>query len=42
VEVSTLSEEERVKEIGRMLAGEKITDVTLAHAREMIEQAKEV
>jgi DNA repair protein RecN (Recombination protein N) len=42
VEVSMLSEEERVKEIGRMLAGEKITDVTLAHAREMIEQAKEV
>ena len=42
VEVSTLSDEERVKEIARMLAGEKITDVTVAHAREMIEQAKEV
>jgi DNA repair protein RecN (Recombination protein N) len=41
VEAHTLSDEERVKEIARMLAGEKITDVTVAHAREMIEQAKE-
>jgi len=41
VEVRTLSDAERVDEIARMLAGEKITDVTLAHAREMVEQAKE-
>lgn len=40
VRVSILSDEKRVNEIARMLAGEKITDVTIAHAREMIEQAK--
>ena len=41
VEAHILSDEERLKEIARMLAGEKITDVTVAHAREMIQQAKE-
>ncbi len=41
VEAHTLNDEDRINEIARMLAGEKITDVTLAHAREMIEQAKE-
>ena len=41
VEVQRLDAEERVKEIARMLAGERITDVTIAHAREMIEQARE-
>jgi DNA repair protein RecN (Recombination protein N) len=41
VEVQKLDHQERVSEIARMLAGEKITDVTIAHAREMIEQAKE-
>ena len=41
VEIHTLNDEERVKEIARMLAGEKITDVTIAHAQEMLEQAKE-
>lgn len=41
VEVHRLNHEERVEEIARMLAGEKITDVTITHAREMIEQAKE-
>ena len=41
VEVETLESDERVNEIARMLAGEKITEVTLAHAREMIQQAKE-
>ncbi len=41
VEVHRLSDAERVEEIARMLAGEKITDVTITHAREMIEQAKE-
>ena len=41
VEIHALNDEERVKEIARMLAGEKITDVTIAHAQEMVEQAKE-
>jgi DNA repair protein RecN (Recombination protein N) len=41
VEVHKLNDEQRVEEIARMLAGEKITDVTMAHAREMMEQAKE-
>ncbi|HGJ66701.1 TPA: DNA repair protein RecN [bacterium] len=41
VEVENLDADERVREIARMLAGEKITDVTLAHASEMIQQAKE-
>jgi DNA repair protein RecN (Recombination protein N) len=41
VGVRMLGDEERVSEIARMLAGEKITDVTVAHAQEMIEQAKE-
>jgi DNA repair protein RecN (Recombination protein N) len=41
VEVNKLNEQEKVREIARMLAGEKITDVTLAHAQEMVEQAKE-
>jgi DNA repair protein RecN (Recombination protein N) len=41
VEAHILSDEERLREIARMLAGEKITDVTVAHAREMIQQAKE-
>ncbi len=40
VEVQKLNDDEVVSEIARMLAGEKITDVTIAHAREMIEQAK--
>jgi len=41
VEVQKLDQDERVEEIARMLAGEKITEVALAHAREMIQQAKE-
>ena len=41
VEVQKLDYDKRVEEIARMLAGEKITEVTLAHAREMIQQAKE-
>ncbi|MBD3184105.1 DNA repair protein RecN, partial [Candidatus Poribacteria bacterium] len=41
VYVEKLTYEERTKEVARMLAGEKITDVTMAHAKEMIEQAKE-
>ncbi len=37
--VSLLNGEERVKEMARMLGGVKITEKTLEHAREMIEQA---
>lgn len=42
VEVQKLNDDEVVNEIARMLAGEKITDVTIAHAREMMEQAKQI
>ena len=31
-----LDEEDKVQEIARMLGGVKITDQTLAHAREML------
>jgi DNA repair protein RecN (Recombination protein N) len=34
--IDLLSEEDRTKEIARMLGGIKITDQTLAHAKEMI------
>jgi DNA repair protein RecN (Recombination protein N) len=34
--IRPLSEEERVEEIARMLGGQKITDSTLQHAREML------
>jgi DNA repair protein RecN (Recombination protein N) len=36
--IQPLSEAERVKEIARMLGGEKITRLTLAHARELLEK----
>jgi len=39
ISVCTLAHEERVREMARMLGGMKITDKTLEHAREMIEQA---
>jgi len=35
-EVTTLQPEARVNEIARMLGGEKLSDTTLAHAREML------
>jgi DNA repair protein RecN (Recombination protein N) len=35
--MSHLQQEEKVQEIARMLGGVKITDQTLAHAREMLE-----
>ncbi len=35
--IRQLSEEERVEEIARMSSGEKITETTLKHAREMIQ-----
>jgi DNA repair protein RecN (Recombination protein N) len=40
-QVRVLNEEQRYNEIARMLGGLKITDQTLSHAKEMIEQAKE-
>jgi DNA repair protein RecN (Recombination protein N) len=35
--VTLVTGEERVQEIARMLGGEKISDTTRAHAREMLE-----
>jgi DNA repair protein RecN (Recombination protein N) len=35
--IRELSEQERVEEIARMSSGEKITETTLKHAREMIQ-----
>ena len=40
-EVAELSQEERVAEIARMISGEKITDLTLEHAREFLRGAAE-
>jgi len=34
--IRKISEEDKVKEIARMLSGEKVTDITLQHARELI------
>jgi DNA repair protein RecN (Recombination protein N) len=39
ISVCTLAHEDRVREMARMLGGMKITEKTLEHAREMIEQA---
>ena len=38
-EVKGLSFDERVKEIARMIAGEEITDISLEHAREFLNEA---
>jgi DNA repair protein RecN (Recombination protein N) len=35
--VTALSDDARVNEIARMLGGEKVSDTTLAHAREMLQ-----
>ena len=35
-----LNKDERIMEIARMLAGEKITEITLKHAEEMINLSK--
>ena len=37
--VAPIASEQRVKEIARMLGGEKLSDTTLAHAREMLTQS---
>ncbi|MBI5896786.1 MAG: hypothetical protein HZB24_12550 [Desulfobacterales bacterium] len=34
--IAPLDAQQRVEEIARMLGGEKITDTTLAHAKEML------
>ncbi len=36
--ITTLDQKQKIQEIARMLGGIKITDQTLAHAREMVEQ----
>ena len=36
--VRELNQEERVREIGRMLAGENITDTVLSHALELLKE----
>ena len=38
-ELTLLDGESRIKEVGRMLGGAKLTDSTLAHAREMLESS---
>lgn len=35
--ITPLDKNERIEEIARMLGGEKITDATIAHALEMLE-----
>ncbi len=37
--VKSLNEEDKIKEIGRMISGVEITDLTKEHARELILQA---
>jgi DNA repair protein RecN (Recombination protein N) len=36
VHVSILNQEEKIREIARMLAGEKISETSLRHAKEMV------
>ena len=38
-ELTLLDGESRIQEVGRMLGGAKLTDSTLAHAREMLESS---
>lgn len=38
--VKVLSEDERIQELARMIAGEKITDKALQHAKEMLKSAQ--
>ncbi len=37
--VTTLAQKSRITEVARMLGGERLSDTTIAHAREMLEQA---
>ena len=38
-ELTLLTDAGRVEEVGRMLGGSKLTESTLAHAREMLENS---
>ena len=38
--IKNLNRDEKIKEVARMLAGEKITDITLKHAEEMIARSE--
>ena len=38
--VTPLNEEEKIKEIGRMISGAEITDLTKEHAKELFQFAK--
>jgi DNA repair protein RecN (Recombination protein N) len=40
--VKPLDDEEKTKEIGRMISGVEITDLTKQHAKELIEQANSI
>lgn len=40
-QITTLSKEQRIEEIARMLGGVNITEQTRSHAKEMIEQSKQ-
>ncbi|RAK22322.1 DNA replication and repair protein RecN [Anoxybacillus vitaminiphilus] len=40
--VKVLSEEEKIKEIGRMISGVEITDLTKEHAKELLELATKI
>ncbi|MNN90692.1 recombination and repair protein [compost metagenome] len=37
--VTALTPDSRVAEVGRMLGGERLSETTMAHAREMLQQA---
>lgn len=40
--VKALTEEEKVKEIGRMISGVEITELTKKHAKELLELATKI
>lgn len=40
--VSSLNEDEKIKEIGRMISGVEITDLTKKHAKELLQIAEEI
>ena len=39
--VSEIRDEERIEEVSRMMSGAEITDLTLQHASELIEMARQ-
>lgn len=40
--VKPLSDDEKVSEIGRMIAGVEVTELTKQHAKELLHQANDV